>query len=172
MPYKNKFESQWNNLRADFAAKIEKTPVELLSPKELNSWLQARTHRWSSVVEMEGLILDQEDNPELSSELRSALGSVSVEQVNAGKAPSPILHIGVGAVIAAVFAVVSKVLLDRGTMMAVVLAVLTVAAAICEYTIFSSSKKKELEKALRSGYVKQLDEYKRELLSICDKYEK
>lgn len=172
MSYTTKFSSQWDNLVADFAAKIESTPIELLTESELNGWYQTRSYRWSSIAEIEAMMLEQEANQELRNELISAIADFKFEKPADEKTYLPSNLIVAGAIATVAAAVASKLLLSFSAVKAIIIALIIAIAFVVKFFSNKSSAKKTVDKKIRSAYIEQLQAYKQKLLDICNKYEK
>lgn len=73
--YRESLLRQWENLIADFSQTHCNADAEALDTEKLNSWYEQRIKCFSSLVMLEGIELDQQNNPEFARELREKIAA-------------------------------------------------------------------------------------------------
>lgn len=169
--YSNTFSSQWDNLVTVFLTETSGYAPEMMTPKRLNEWYRANSFRWSSIAEKEGILLDNEHNSTLSSELRSAIESFSFKAIPMPTKPSPLPFLAAGAGGAAAAALVLKLTLRTRTLFAVIVAIACVLLALIWYARQLDQYSSDSNAKIHNGYADQLKAYKPVLVSICKRYE-
>lgn len=172
MSYTIKFSSQWDNLVADFAAKIENTPTEFLSPSELNDWYQTRSYRWSSISEAEGVMLEQEADNDFRNEMISSIADFEFKEPTVEKVSLSASRIVIGIITAIAVAAISNFFLSLGLIKTIILALIISVSFTIKAFLNKSSAKKNAYKKVRSVYIEQLHSHGKKLLEICNKYGK
>lgn len=169
--YINTLKSQWENLCDDFYQDFDIIMLKGNNAASLNSWYSVRIHRWNSVAYSEGIILEQQNNPQLANAILASLQNFSFRNVDAPKAKSswPGLiasaAVGVGATLAAKFFFDWKLFT----------AILTGAAAftVCAVPalrLLSGSDSNSNEN-IKQEYLSQLRAYWGKLEAACRKFE-
>lgn len=169
--YSKTFSSQWDNLVTLFLTETGGRAPEMMTPKHLNEWYRTNSFRWSSIAEKEGILLDNEHNSKLSSELRSAIESFSFKAVPMPAKPSPLPFLAAGAAGAAAAVLVLRLALRIRTLFAVIAAVACVLLALIGYAGQLDRYADDSNAKIHNGYADQLKAYKPVLVSICKRYE-
>lgn len=169
--YSKIFSSQWDNLVTVFLTETSGHAPEMMTPKRLNEWYRANCFRWSSIAEKEGILLDNENNDKLSSELRSAIESFSFKAIPVPAKPSPLPFLAAGAGGAVAVTLVLKLAVRTKTLFAVMAATACVLLALIWYARELDQYSSDSNAKIRDGYADQLRDYKTVLVSICKRYE-
>ncbi len=169
--YSNTFSSQWDNLVTTFITETGSHTPEMMTPKRLNEWYRTNSFRWSSIAEKEGILLSNEGNDRLSSELRFAIEAFSFKPIPLPVKPSPLLPLAAGVGVGIASAAVLKLAIHAGTLIAVVTGVACVLASLVLYAKQLDQYTSSLSVKIHDGYAEQLKAYKTRLVSICKRYE-
>ena len=169
--YTQTLKGQWRDLCSDFYQKFDTIMLRGNDAASLNTWYSVRVHRWNSVAYSEGIILDQQNNPELSKAVLDALGGFRFRQTDKPRAKSawPGLIAGAAAGVGAAFAV--KHFLDWGSIRTTLTGALAFIACAVSAVRLSSGSAKDADEKLRREYLSQLEDYWGELEAVCRKFD-
>ncbi len=183
MSYSDTFSFQWDNFVNIFFTETKHYTPETMTVKRLNGWYESNSFKWSSIAEKEGVLLDNEKNERLSSELRKAIGEFRFTEIEQqrkprimpgliiGAAAAVVLGVGLQAAFHAQIGFVVKLTPRVRNILIVVEAVVCMAAALLSYARRLDKHIKNEQVRCHDGYVQQLKDYKAILMSVCQKYE-
>ena len=185
MSYTEQFSGQWDIFIVNFRSDIEKLPVEAITLKEIKKWYRTNSFRWSSIIETEGMLLDQENNAQLKNELIAAIDSFDFREAEStSKKPSalPFLCIGVALAAAAVFlgragkflpqiAFLVKIYTHLPLWLLLLIAILCFMLPLVFFAVRLDKYIKDSPRKLCDQYVLQLRNYKETLIDICRRFE-
>lgn len=172
MQYIEKFSAQWDKLISDFTVEIGKKRAEEITAEAANKWYRTRIHRWNSIVETEGLVLEHENAPELKEALLTEMGSFSFAEPKLYKKPSFMLRIAIGTGLIILLSILPVILFDIGKLKAVFAAVLIIGVMLAEYRSKVNSVFQKAQKYIMNTYIEQLKDCKKRLVEICKSHSK
>ena len=169
--YIKTLKGQWENLCSDFYQEFDLLKLRGDSAASFNSWYSVRIHRWNSVAYSEGIILDQQNNSQLSSAILSSLGEFRFRHVDAPRQKSAWTGIIEGAFIGLFTALLIKYLLDW-RLLSTILAglVVFIMSAVSIFMLLSNSSG-AIDEKLKQEYISQLEDYWPKLESVCKKFD-
>lgn len=168
--YKETFSQQWRNLYSDFAQEYERLLTKGKAPGCFREWYETRIHRWRSVVYPEGMILDQEKNPEMTKALSDAMRDFHFEKVE----PAPEKPLWQPFAVGLTAGIVSGVLMAllRWSPLRSVLSGAVVAIVVISGYLKSRSLARDAERVrVRQAYADQLKDYLPKLTAVCDSFQ-
>ena len=80
--YQDTLKNQWENLCADFEKDFDITITKGKIPVCFNEWYKVRAYRWRSFTYSEGIILEQNTDPEFAEKLLELIESFSFKSVD------------------------------------------------------------------------------------------
>lgn len=167
--YREALIDQWNNLYSDFAGEYETIKKQENMIASFNRWYEARIHRWNSIAYSEGIILEQEKNPDFSDELKTVLRSFRFTEVEASDAFPKWIGIAAG-LIGGGIAGGALALLHWGIARSVLSGgIVFIIIAVGFSKKNADTEKKEAER-VKEAYIRQLMDYQKALIAVCDKY--
>ena len=171
--YRDTLSNQWKNLYSDFAGEYDTLVKQMNEPICFNRWYEARIHRWNSITFPEGIILEQENNRDFANELKLTLDKFSFNKVESAKTKSIwfgiVIGIAFGLIVGGVLYLLPLDLLFwRIIISGIISAVMVSAVFIKKHNV----TKKQEKKRVKDAYIRQLEEYEKELIAVCDKYQK
>lgn len=169
--YLKALKGQWKNLCSDFYQDFDILKLNSNDTASFNSWYSTRIHRWNSVAYAEGIILDQQNNPQLSSAILASLGNFRFRCVDKPKEKSAWSGIIASAVAGAFAAFAVRYFLDWksvGTILTGAMAFIVCAVSALR---LSSGSGRDSDDKLRQEYLSQLEGYWSELETVCRKFD-
>lgn len=168
--YRETLMDQWKNVYSDFAGEYEILQHQGEATAAFNRWYEARVHRWSSMTYSEGILLEQENNPEFSAGLRSVLKSFRFSKVEAGQEKPSWPGIAAG-VAAGILVGGILMLLHWGRIKAIISGAVMLVVVVAAFSRKNADDAKQEQKRVRESYIRQLKDYQRELIAVCDQYQ-
>lgn len=167
--YRETLMNQWANLYSDFDHDFELLQNQGKAPDCFNRWYATRLHRWSSITYSEGILLEQENNPEFAHHLKNTMGNFRFQFVTPAKKIPVWPGIAVGAAVGAAASAI-LMLVHWGAIKSVIGGiVLCMVIASGSFRSNAAFRKKEKNRE-KNEYVGQLKDYKKKLIAVCDKY--
>ncbi len=171
MLYSETFSSQWDNLVNTFISETNGYMPEMMTLKRVNEWYKANSFRWSSVAENEGILLSNEKNSRLASELTQTIGKFRFSEIKTGEKPNIIPGAVIGIVAAVGIGIALKLAIHAKIWMIAIEAVACVAAVLLWYASKLDQYTKSENERFHKGYAQQLVAYKSVLMSVCKRYD-
>lgn len=168
--YRETLIDQWKSLYSDFAGEYELLRNQGEAAAAFNRWYEARIHRWSSITYSEGILLDQENNPAFSADLRSALKAFRFHKVEpAGEKP---LWMGMAAGLAAGVIVGGLLMLFHwGKIKAIISGIVMLVVIVTAFSRKNADFEKQEQKRVKESYIQQLKDYQKELIAVCGQHQ-
>lgn len=168
--YQDALSNQWRNLYSDFSAEYETLSKQPNSVSAFNRWYEARVHRWSSIAYQEGVILDEEKNPEFAEELRRQMQAFKFRAVASGKVPrstgqDALISGGCGGLIG-----VGMLALQFGMIKSIITGGISIAALMVALSRNRANSQHQEEQRVKDNYTQQLKDYLPSLIGVCEKY--
>lgn len=160
---------QWKNLYSDFAKEYEILRNRGNETASFNRWYEARIHRWNSITYSEGIILEQENNPDFSRELLKVLKGFKFRNVEPEKEKPMWIGIVAG-VIAGVAVSAILTFLGWGKIKAVISGAVLLVVIIAAFSKENADYKNQEDKRVKEEYIQQLRGHQKEIIAVCDKY--
>lgn len=167
--YSETLKAQWKNLYCDFESEYDVVSMQGEKPSCLNRWYTARCHRWSSVTYAEGIILEQEKNPEFAQALKDAINNFQFKKVEPAQEKSVPAYCGIG-VAAGVLVGVASHFFHAGLLKAILSGTVICAVAIAALLRYVSGYNESELKREKQAYVTQLRDYADTLQKVCEQY--
>lgn len=169
--YQDMLKNQWENLCADFAKNFDLIITKGNIPDCLNEWYKTRAYRWRSITYSEGVILEQNANPEFAEKLLELIESFSFKSVESAPKKSFLPQIAIGVILGIVIALLSKLCFFDTVKSYLLGFALCVMFCFFEYKRASTFNQNESQR-VKSEYVNQLkDYYLKHLIKLCKSYE-
>ncbi|MBR1693264.1 MAG: hypothetical protein IJ711_10915 [Lachnospiraceae bacterium] len=172
MLYSERFANQWDSFVSSFQSEMKTLPAEAVTLERVSEWYKNNSFRWSSIVEKEGILLEDEKNEELKRELLDKIAGYSFEEVSMDQKPKPWASLLIGLVGAVAAGFVLKKFWHVSTWIVVVPAVVILIAAAIQYADALDRYAKEQNQKIYMEYAHQMDNYKDVLVELCRRYEK
>lgn len=164
--YQKTLMDQWDNLCADFAGEFDFLCKQGNAAASFNRWYEARVHRWSSDVYAEGMILAQLQKRDFAQQLTGAMKRFRFREVPSINEKSVWSGIPVGLLVGAVCGGMMSFLhwsVIRSIISGIVALVVVSGALYKKNEAFNQKALNDVKKA----YIRQLTDYRSELLAIC-----
>lgn len=169
--YQNVLSKQWNDLVEDFVTENRNSPSQAIG--QLRDWYRVRTHRFSSITAIEGMTLDQVNNPEFAQALRAKMKCFDFKKPEAQATPDARIGVVVGAVVGVALVFLLPLLPFLWTKWWIVRILVGIVAfiaiALGQINSVSNAQKKEQDRVFME-YARQLQEYLSKLLDVCKQY--
>ena len=169
--YTKTLKSQWKNLCSDFYQEFELLNLKGNDAASFNSWYSVRIHRWNSIAYSEGIILDQQNNPQLSSAILASLANFKFRHVDKPKTKSAWSGIAVGGAAGVVTAFAVNYFFDWKTFSTVIAGAAAFMVCAASAVGLSSGSSRDEDEKLRQEYLSQLESYWGELEKVCRKFD-
>lgn len=167
--YKETFSQQWRNLYSDFAQEYERLLTKGSAPGCFREWYETRIHRWRSVVYPEGMILEQEKNPEMTQALSDAMRDFHFEKVEPQPEKPVWQPIAVG-LAAGILSSLVMALLHWSPLRSVLSGVVVAIVVISGYWKSRSLARDAERVRVRQAYADQLKDYLPKLTAVCEQF--
>lgn len=168
--YRETLMNQWQNLCCDFAGEYELLRNQRDAVTAFNRWYEARIHRWGSITYSEGILLEQEKNPNFTKELQLILKSFRFHDVEL-KNKKPF---GTGIVAGTVAGIIAGGVLMAfhvGQMKAIASGCVLFVTMAVTFQKKNTDDEKQNQKHMKDEYLQQLMDYQDKLEAVCDKYQ-
>lgn len=167
--YRETLIAQWNNLYSDFAGEYETLRKHENVIASFNRWYEARIHRWNSITYSEGIILEQENNPDFCDELKGVLKKFRFTKVEASDSSPKWIGIVAG-LIGGGLAGGVLALLHWGIVRTVISGVIVFIMIAIGFSKKNTDTEKKEAARVKEAYIQQLKDYQKTLIAVCDKY--
>lgn len=168
--YRETLIDQWKNLYSDFAGEYERLQHQGDATAAFNRWYEARVHRWNSITYSEGILLEQENNPAFSTNLRLVLQNFRFHSVKP-QTGQPV-WIGIAAsALGGGIATGTLLLFHWGEIKAIISGAALFVVIAAAFSKKNADSKKLEQKRVKEAYIQQLKDYQSELIAICNKYD-
>lgn len=169
--YQNVLTKQWNDLVEDFVNENRNAPAQTVA--QFRDWYRVRAHRFSSITAVEGMNLDQLNNPDFAKALRDKIDRFDFRKPESQAAPDARTGMIAGAVVgvALVFLLpLLPFLWTKGWILRILIGVAAfLVISLWQISSVSTAQKNEQERVF-TEYVHQLEDYLPSLLEVCREY--
>lgn len=173
MSYSETFSSQFDTLISNFTAEIGKLSPESITIGKVSEWYRVNSFCWNSIVEPEGMQLDQQNNPELTRKLTAALRDFRFEKVeNDMKRPSILPYAVAGVAASVLLCVILRAALHIAVWKLILLGLIIITLPFIILAPRIDKYNTEAPRRLCESYAGQLREYRQVLVGVCEEFEK
>lgn len=168
--YKQSLSQHWGNIVSDFVVEHKTMSSSQINAGTIEEWYKLRAFRFSSVAYLEGLEIDQINNPGFAKELREKIDSFRFKKT----APIQNFSVKKNMVLALLPSVVASVLValctDWPILWPIVIGIVLFFAGIVTVANQAQQARSKSATSLVQAYASQLEQYLPSLQAICDKY--
>lgn len=168
--YRNILERQWTGLVEDF---VRENKDSVQTVQTYMDWYRANAYRFSSMNAIEGISLDQVNNPAFARALREKINGFHFAKVDAAPAADFKMTVAVSCAAAAAVILLLPLLPFLWTKVLWVRALLGSVAAAAAFLLqvqkAADAQQKDQERIF-AEYADQLKNYLPELIAVCEQY--
>jgi len=166
--YSNELSIEWETLKNNFISEMKEKPLPYITEKTVNDWYRTATFRFESSIETEGMVLEQLKKPDFRNALLSKIGEFKFTEEKCSEKPSITKSLFAGLVFGGIVGVGAWFLLPALKWISIILGVACLAVPIIKYYNDIPQYEEKAKTELIKKYSNQLEEYKKELLMLCN----
>ncbi len=166
--YSNEFSVEWEALKNNFISEMKEKPLPYITEKTVNDWYHTASFRFESSIETEGMVLEQLKKPDFRMALLSKIKDFNFTAEMCISKPSIVKSLIAGLVFGSVVGIGGWFLLPSLKWISIILGVACFAVPIIKYYNDIPRYEEKAKVDLIKKYSNQLEEYKNELLLICN----
>ena len=168
--YKQSLSQNWGNLVSDFVVEHKTMSTSQINAGAIEEWYKLRSFRFSSIAYLEGIEIDQINQPDFAKELREKINDFRFKKT----APIRNFSVKKNIVLALLPSVVASVLVavctDWSILWSIIIGIVLFAAGFVMVANQAQQARGKAAASLVQTYANQLEQYLPLLQEICDKY--